>query len=319
MLWWFFFWLHDYGLKYIARQIIPISGCAVLWCDSLSLPNVKFQFCEGLLLGHEAALNNTSRKPDVSSPNETVTGFLYDGLAKMVLEPETCFVGLCLLSLAFRSSQKYSIWEGSEKWVSTHLLGIDENKGKWYLKRRLRPALWHEWVHPANVQSWRLRVELLFEMVGCCILSSGALFDFAGLICPSIAVPWWLKGHWDPRGEGMQFRDPGRTEFETWASKCHASGIWGLRRMVPKFLAPVNVGVRKPGQDLKLQNCRMRILAKPLIYFKSNRHLKNWSWIVSERMEEENYACVSGTGLGAVPAWLLSVFTAWWEHWDWVT
>lgn len=45
--------------------------------------------------------------------------------------------------------------------------------------------------------------------------------------------------------------------------------------MVPKFLAPVNVGVRKPGQDLKLQNCRMRILAKPLIYFKSNRHLKN--------------------------------------------
>lgn len=81
-------------------------------------------------MGHEAALNNTSRKPDVSSPNETVTGFLYDGLAKMVLEPETCFVGLCLLSLAFRSSQKYSIWEGSEKWVSTHLLGIDENKGK---------------------------------------------------------------------------------------------------------------------------------------------------------------------------------------------
>ena len=44
-------------------QILPVSGYAFLRCSSLSLPNIQFQFCEGLLLGDEAALNDASGKP----------------------------------------------------------------------------------------------------------------------------------------------------------------------------------------------------------------------------------------------------------------
>ena len=40
-------------------------------------------------MGDEPTLNEAFGKPYVSSPDETVTGFLYDATAEMVLEPET--------------------------------------------------------------------------------------------------------------------------------------------------------------------------------------------------------------------------------------
>ena len=74
----------------------------------------------------------------------------------------------------------------------------------------------------------------------------------------------------------------------------------------------MNLRVRKLGRDLKLQKCQMIILAKLLIYFKSNRHIKNWSWMISKGTEDENYSYGSETGLGAIHAWSPFSITAWW-------
>lgn len=62
----------------------------------------------------------------------------------------------------------------------------------------------------------------------------------------------------------------------------------------------------------------MRVLARPLIYFKSNRPIKNWKLVVSEGMEE-NY-CVSRTdSCCPCDSFLSSQLREWeflrWEHW----
>lgn len=67
----------------------------------------------------------------MSSPNETVTGFLYDVTAETALEPtDNGPLGYILLLLAFKSHKSTMFGKIQSSGSDTPLLGMDESNEK---------------------------------------------------------------------------------------------------------------------------------------------------------------------------------------------
>lgn len=158
---WYFFWLHDYGLKYFARTDHP-SGHALLRWSSLSPPDIQFRFCKGLFLGDEAALNDASPAPVRQRQASCMLPLL-----KWHWSRQTCSTRLCFVTSALPELTEVQCLgrsrEGASAPISLGQMRTMKNDAR---RGNLGPNLWHEWVHSAisvrsvpSIRSLSLRVE----------------------------------------------------------------------------------------------------------------------------------------------------------------